>query len=96
MVLAIPGGIDIFSTLQDVLFKSTLEGFIRLTQPMHTLLEDFRLLASQLDSRTARISEILPGEPDYLGLAYASGVGMGGICLPDPRQSPAIFQTPLL
>jgi hypothetical protein len=96
MVLAIPGGHGLFSTLQDALSKSTLEGRIRLTRPVHDFLQDFRLLASQLAARPTRIAEIIPGEPDYMGSADAAGIGMGGVWLPDTGQSHAASHPPIL
>ena len=50
MVLAIPGGLGILSTLQDALSKVSSEGLIRLTQLLHDFSADFRPLASQLDA----------------------------------------------
>ena len=96
MVLAIPGGPEISSSLQDAISKSTSEVRIRLNQSVHYFLSNFCLLASQLDLRPTIISKIVPGEPDYLGAADAAGVGMGGVWLIDSSQSPAMLHPPLL
>ena len=96
MVLAIPGGPEISSSLQDAISKSTSEVRIRLNQSVHYFLSNFCLLASQLDLRPTIISKIVPGEPDYLGAADAAGVGMGGVWLIDSSHSPAMLHPPLL
>ena len=96
MVVAIPGGLGLFLTLQDALSKGTPEGRIHLTRPVHDFLADFRLLDSQLDLWPTRIAEIITDKPDYLGAAGAAGVGMGEVWIPDTSKSHALLYPSLL
>ena len=94
MVLALPGGHGLFSTLQDALSKASPDGRIRLTKHVHDSLHDFRLLASQLHERPTRIAEIIPGETDHAGAADAAGIGMGGVWLPEEDSLPSTIKIP--
>jgi hypothetical protein len=81
MVLAIPGGKCIFSVLQYVLRSKCDQGTrVRLTQPVHRVLQDFRWLADDLTLRPKLIAEIIPNTNPYtLGSQNASAMGMGGV-----------------
>ena len=80
MALAIPGGRGLFSTLQEAFqHPTTTGGRLKLGQPVHDFLNDFRWLARELTSRPTRIAEIIPDTPASLGACDASGDGMGGV-----------------
>jgi hypothetical protein len=81
MVLAIPGGTWLFSVLQEVLKKKCNQGqMVRLTQPAHQVLRDFRWLVEDLAWCPARIIEIiLHKRPDNFGAQDTAATGMGGV-----------------
>jgi hypothetical protein len=99
MVLAVPGGKGMFSTLQSVLnkrCKSTSR--LRLTKPVHAILKDFRLLAQDLATRPTRLAEIVPTDrPSTLGAHDAAASGIGGIHvvpMEDGSVDPILWRSP--
>jgi hypothetical protein len=98
MVLAIPGGRGLFSVLQEVLKKRCDNGTqVRLTPIVHSVLQDFRWLATDMVRRPTRISELIPSRlPATLGAQDASGIGMGGdhfVTLPNGRVQPLLWRS---
>ena len=92
MILAIPGGRGLFSTLQTG-FTQSDKHRIRINKPMHDALSDFYHLARDLGSRPTRLGEIVPDLPVALGTADASGAGMGGTWLSaDPAFHPLVWR----
>jgi hypothetical protein len=81
MVLAIPGGRGLFSVLQEVLKHRCDNGMrLRLTSGVHSVLQNFRGLASDLAWRPMCIAELVPASlPATLGAQDAAGSGMGGV-----------------
>jgi hypothetical protein len=81
MVLAIPGGPGLFSVLQESLKKRRDNGTgVRLTPVVHSILQDFRWLATDMGRRPTRIAELIPARlPATLGAQDASGIGLGGV-----------------
>ena len=76
MAVAIPGSRGLFSALQ---FRFAADKKrIRLTRPVHDVLDDFRWLTSELRLRPTRIYELFPGCTNVIGATDASGLGMGG------------------
>ena len=87
MAMALPGCRGLFSALQ-VRFREDKKR-IRLTKMVHDFLEDFRWIASTLDTRPTRIYELVPTSPHIIGTTDASGVGMGGtFFIPTPWSTP--------
>lgn len=78
MVLGIPGGRGLFSTLQAA-FKQPDTGRLRLTPEIHDFLADFRWLAKDLHRQKTRLTELVPQPPISIGACDASGLGMGGV-----------------
>jgi hypothetical protein len=78
MVLAIPGGKGLFSTLQHG-FKYTDRHRIRLTPAIQAHLADFESLAQSLAARPTRLAELIPDVPTFIGSCDASKAGMGGV-----------------
>jgi hypothetical protein len=78
MVLAIPGGKGLFSTLQRG-FKYTDKHRIRISPPIRDHLDDFDQLAQSVASRPTRLAEIIPDIPTFIGSCDASRRGMGGV-----------------
>ena len=92
MILAIPGGRGLFSTLQTGL-QHTEKHRVRLSQPIVDALEDFHHLAVDLGARPTRLGEIVPDIPVALGPADACGLGMGGVWLSaDPAFHPVLWR----
>jgi hypothetical protein len=82
MTLALPGSRGLFSLLQEAL-RHHSDGRIRLSQGVHHAISDFHWLANELATRPTRLFEIVPQpEPELLGAADASGLGMGGVWFP--------------
>jgi hypothetical protein len=81
MVLAIPRDRGFFSVLQEVLKHWCDNGHrVRLTAGVHSVLHDFRWLASDLSRHPTRIAELVPASlPATLGAQDAAGSGMGGV-----------------
>jgi hypothetical protein len=98
MVLAIPGGRGLFSQLQSVLLHAhdpKPNDRLRLSQPVHDQLNDFRWLANELRARPTRWAEIVDSAPTFLGTVDASGVGMGGTWIPtNPSMAPLLWRHP--
>lgn len=93
MVLAIPGGRGLFSTLQTG-FTQSDKHRVRLSPPIADALEDFSYLAHDLGSRPTRLGEIVPDLPVAVGPADACGRGMGGVWLsPDPTFPPLLWRS---
>jgi hypothetical protein len=78
MVLAIPGGKGLFSTLQHG-FTYCDKHRLRLTPSIRAHLDDFESLAQSLASRPTRLAEIIPDVPTFIGSCDASKAGMGGV-----------------
>jgi hypothetical protein len=81
MVLAIPRGRGIFSVLQQVLkVRTENETLLHVSAEVHTILEDFCLLVTDLKERLTRIAELIPSSlPTTIGVQDAAGPGMGGV-----------------
>jgi hypothetical protein len=79
MLLALPGGRGLFSTLQEVFRHPTIEGRLKLTTTVHGFLDDFRWLAHDLGARPTRIAELTPQPESTLGACDAARSGMGGV-----------------
>ena len=80
MALAIPGGLGLFSTLQEAFRHPTADGRLRLCKHVHDFLEDFCWLAKEVRARPTRIDEIIPNTvADAFGACDAAGPGMGGV-----------------
>lgn len=81
MIIAIPGGVGCLSWLQERL-KSAPER-IYLNNQFKDAIDDFRWLADDITSRPTRIGEVVPEVPVYVGCSDSSGLGTGGVWLPD-------------
>ena len=93
MVLALPGGRGLFSTLYTAIEPS--QSRIRINKPIHNALMDFLLLANDLTTLLTRIGEIVNTLPVAYGTADASGLGMGGIWFSgDPKFTPFLWRSP--
>ena len=80
MVVAIPGGKGLFSTLQEAFQDPEQHRHrLRLKKSAHDFLDDWRWLAASLSSRPTRIAELFPTDPLAIGACGASGHGMGGV-----------------
>lgn len=78
MVLAIPGGRNMFSTLYTGLNQSgPTTSRIRLTPPIRNALLDLQHLANDLADRPTCFGKIVDSLPAAYGAADASGLGMG-------------------
>jgi hypothetical protein len=84
MVLALPGGRGLFSTLYTGLTHPNHR--VRITKPLRDAILDLHQLASDLGSRPTRLGEIVDSPPIAYGAADASGSGMGGVWL-SPNQN---------
>ena len=96
MLLALPGGRGLFSTLYTCFADhATTTKRVRLIRPIHDALIDLQVLAQDLHARPTRIGEIVDTIPVAYGTADASGLGMGGVWLsPDPDFLPFIWRSP--
>jgi hypothetical protein len=99
MVLAVPGGRGLFNVLQQVLKVRTKNGTrLRLSAEVHTILKDFRLLATDLKERLTRISELIPSSLSATIRAQGDvGPGMDGVhFVPLPGRSilPMLWRSP--
>jgi len=81
MIIAIPGGVGCLSWLQERL-KSAPDR-IYLNHQFKDAIDDFKWLANDITSRPTRIGEVVPEVPVYVGCSDASGLGAGGVWLPD-------------
>jgi hypothetical protein len=104
IVLAVSGGRGLFIVLQQVLKvpKARTENGtrLRLFSEVHTILEDFRLLATELKDRLTRIAELFPSSfPATIGAQDIAGPGMGGVHfvpMPDGSILPILWRSPFL
>jgi hypothetical protein len=98
VVLTIPGGQGLFSQLQSVLIHARdpkPNDRLRLSQPVHNQLNDFRWLANELWARPTRWAKIVDSAPTFLGTVDASGIGMGGTWIPiNPSIAPLLWRHP--
>ena len=78
MVLAVPGGQGLFSTLQHG-FTYSDRHRIRLSPAIRDHLDDFEVLALSVTARPTRLAELIPDVPTFLGACDASRHGMGGV-----------------
>jgi hypothetical protein len=78
MVMAIPGGQGLFSTLQAG-FKHSDRHRIRIDRCVRENLDDMEILAKSLADRPTRLAEIVPDDPVGIGASDAAGPGMGGV-----------------
>jgi hypothetical protein len=95
MILAIPGGRGLFSTLYTGLTNGSTDSAsrLRITRPMRDALLDLSHLAIDLHRRPTRIGEITDTLPAAYGAADASGTGMGGVWLSsDPSFPPTLWR----
>jgi hypothetical protein len=95
VVIAVPVGRGLCSVLQQVLAVRSKNGTrLRLASKVHTILRDFRLLATYLKERPTRISELVPSiVPATIGAQDATGndmVGIHFVPLPDGVTPPAL------
>jgi hypothetical protein len=78
MLLAIPGGRGLFSTLQHGL-KYSDRHRVRISPSIRSHLDNFELLAHSIASRPAPFSELVPDLPTCIHACDASLAGMGGV-----------------
>ena len=76
--LAIPGLKGLFSLLQEQLSKEE-NNRVALTQPVHDILDDIKLLAASMADRPTRLRETVPTPAAAIGCADAARPGMGGV-----------------
>lgn len=88
MSVALPGARGLFSVLQEALRHTTPDGRVRLADRIHNILDDFRALHRDLDSRPTRIQELIPLVPTVIGCHDAAGHGAGGVIFPTPTTVP--------
>jgi hypothetical protein len=99
MVLALPGGKGLFSTLYTGLSQPSAQQHnrVRLNLPIQDALKDLHHLATNLSARPTRIGEIVATLPVAYGTADACGLGMGGIWMSaDPNFTPLLWREPFL
>ena len=97
MVLALPGGRGLFSTLYTGLTQplAAQQNRVRLSAPIHDAISDLQHLANDLATRPTRLGEIVDSLPAAYGAADASGSGMGGVWLSDdPSFTPTLWRAP--
>jgi len=87
MSLALPGARGLFSHLQQAIDTKTGTR-VRLTAAFHRALDDFRWLHANLASRPTRLFELVPTAPTVTGTHDASGIGAGGVWIPDSTAVP--------
>lgn len=93
MILAIPGGKGLFSTLYTTLSQPSHR--IHLTHPIRDALLDFKCLAHDLYARPTRFGEIVDTVPVAYGSADACAQGCGGIWFSaDPTFAPILWRQP--
>ena len=88
MAIALPGSRGMFNHLQHALQQRTTNNRIHLSKHVHQELADFRFLADTLAERPTRIAEIVPLVPSITGDHDASGLGAGGVVVPDATLQP--------
>jgi hypothetical protein len=99
LVLAIPGGRRLFSLLHQFLKVWTEKGTrARLSSEVHTILQDFCSLATDLKNRPTHIAELIPAAtPATISAQDAAGTGMGAVHfvpLPDCSITPLLWCSP--
>lgn len=87
MSLAIPGSRNMFGRLQNALSLHS-KSRVALNKGVHQALDDFRWLASDIESRPTRIAELVPLRPAAEGHHDASGAGAGGAWFPGISLTP--------
>ena len=91
MVLAIPGGRGLFSTLQTGLRHS--DGHrVRINRHIRRQLDDFEALAKDLHLRPTRLGEIVRDTLSGIGACDAAGPGMGGVWF-IPNENPILWRS---
>ena len=91
MVLAIPGGRGLFSTLQTGLRHS--DGHrVRINRHIRRQLDDFEALAKDLHLRPTRLGEIVRDTLSGIGACDAAGPGMGGVWF-IPNKNPILWRS---
>jgi hypothetical protein len=98
MILAIPGGRGLFSVVQEVLKIRCNKGTrVRLTHIVHSVLQDFHWLSTDMAHRPTRIAELIPARnPATLGAQDVSRLGMGGVHfspLPNGKVQPLLWRS---
>jgi hypothetical protein len=78
MVLAIPGGRGLFSTLQTGIRHSDRHR-VRIDRHVRAQLDDFEALARDLHTRPTRLAELVPDTPSGIGAVDSAQPGMGGV-----------------
>ena len=98
MVLGLPGTSGLFGPLQHAFREHMDNGSrLKLSQHVHTFLNDFRWLRSSLASRPTRINELVPQRSVIPGSTDAAGTGMGGVAFlprPDGQFTPIVWREP--
>ena len=84
LALAIPGTRGLFSALQETLSQQLPDNRIRITDTLHSVFDDFRVLLADLHSRPTRIPELIPLTPTLHCCHDAAGFGAGGVLFPTP------------
>jgi hypothetical protein len=93
MVLAIPGGRCLFSTLYVALGDPSSDSRIKINRPIRDALLDLQSLAQDLSGRHTCIGELVDTLPVAYSTADACGTGMGCTWLsPDPNFTPLLWQ----
>ena len=75
MIVAIPGGVGCMSWLQEQLKGAGNR--VYLNRRFKDAIDDFRWLAEDIARRPARIAELVPEPPTYVGTSNATRAGMG-------------------
>jgi hypothetical protein len=92
MVLAIPGGRGLFSTLQAG-FQHSDRNRIRIDRSVRDHLDDMEMLSKSLAARPTRLAEIVPDDPLGIGACDAARKGMGGVWFGNEVR-PLLWRTP--
>ena len=85
MSIALPGSRGLFGLLQEAFRSEDLKARIRLSPEVHSILNDFRWLHSNLAQRPTRLYKLVPLAPSILGAHDAAGHGAGGVLFPSNR-----------
>jgi hypothetical protein len=92
MVLALPGGRGLFSTLQTGIRHSDRHR-VRIDRHVRAQLDDFESLARDLHNRPTRLAELVPDSPSGIGAVDAALPGMGGVWFVD-GSPPLLWRAP--
>ena len=79
MVLALPGPRGLFSQMQHTLTNQPIKNKVTLTKHIHTSINDFTELSSDIVAMPTQIAELIPLYPSVIGTYNASGKGAGGV-----------------